>query len=176
MVWTALRLSLALAVAAVICSGSSAASANLATVCKKADHQDLCYSAAKHIFKTETITPAGATKASILVTLDSTKQAKNMATTMTVKVKSKDSMESANFNVCLQLYDDAIRNLQKSLENLSDGALSDLKINLSAVLTDYSTCDDAFAEVPGLASPLGKINSQLNMLTRNNLALASVLQ
>ncbi|KAG9449823.1 hypothetical protein H6P81_009788 [Aristolochia fimbriata] len=173
----ALRLSLALAVAAVLCSGASALFSNLAAVCKKADHADLCYSAAKHIYKAQPITPAGAAKASILVTLESTKQAKNMANALRAKSSKGNpaAMAKANFNVCQQLYDDAIRNLETSLKALDTRSHFDLMINLSAVLTDYSTCDDAFTEEPGLVSPLAKINSQLNMLTKNNLALADAL-
>lgn len=84
-------------------------------------------------------------------------------------------MLRANFKVCQEMYDDAIDNLNKSIVNLKARSLDDLKINLSAVITDYATCEDGFTENPGGRSPLAKVNRELHQLTSNTLALATKL-
>ncbi|KAK1297799.1 hypothetical protein QJS10_CPB14g00083 [Acorus calamus] len=81
----------------------------------------------------------------------------------------------ANLSVCLDNYDDALSNLRDSMKSLrSRGSHADLMNNLSAALTDFTTCDDAFAETPGMRSPLAHANAILGMSAKNNLALASI--
>lgn len=152
--------------------------------CKYTSYPSLCMSLARPLHRNHPPTAAAVARVSIQATIAKTMQAKGLAYYY-LGGNSSDPMGRANLKVCRQLYDDALDSLRQSMFNIktlrhsrsdSSATIATLKINLSAVITDYTTCDDGFTENPGEKSPLAKVNGMLNKLTSNNLALASKIR
>ncbi|XP_008446182.1 pectinesterase inhibitor-like [Cucumis melo] len=80
--------------------------------------------------------------------------------------------------VCKQNFDDAIDDLETSLAYMQKKDIASLKINLSAAMTDYSTCDDAVIESgeQKKASRVLNTDNLLEQLAANCLYLASLLK
>lgn len=189
--WRLTLTSLALLMAAILLSTSTTAHASTPLghfelhrpkkglpglrMCKHTRYPALCVSMAKSVGTGgRAPTLSSLTRASIRAGIARTRHAK-VLTSYGLNSKSSDAMLRANFKVCQEMYDDAIDNLNKSIVNLKTRSLDDLKINLSAVITDYVTCEDGFTENPGGRSPLAKVNGALHQLTSNTLALATKL-
>lgn len=155
-----------LALTTIFLSTQSEARGNVAGLCKRTDYPALC----KSVLKTQRRGGvAAATQSAIRATIYQTVQAKALAT------KLSRSGGKRIFQVCYEVYDDALSNLVTSMKNLKAKSRADLNINLSAALSDFVTCDDSFAEA-GVTSPLARVNRRLNQLASNCLALASLLK
>ncbi|XP_058080013.1 21 kDa protein-like [Magnolia sinica] len=144
----------------------------LAAVCTRTDYPALCMSLARSTTRNRPVTVAGVAKQAIMVTIVKTKQARALADKL-MAASARDPMQQANLKVCGEVYKDALSNLSKSTRNLKGRSIADLKINLSAALTDYMVCEDGFSQTPGAKSPLRSWNSLLSQFASNNLALAS---
>ncbi|XP_078446779.1 pectinesterase inhibitor-like [Wolffia australiana] len=82
----------------------------------------------------------------------------------------------AVLQTCTDSYDDAIDNLGSASKALAARDLGTLNSMLSAAMTDYSTCEDGFAETPGLISPMAGFDDVLARLSSNCLALSELLK
>ncbi|XP_077252688.1 pectinesterase inhibitor 6-like [Tasmannia lanceolata] len=158
----------------------SSPSVHIYKICRHARHLGLCMAVA-HPMKWAggrvhgPIGPEAICKSSIHATIQKVVQARALATKLT-QSHAQNTMSAANLNVCREVYTDALGNLMVSIKNMDNRASADLNINLSAVISDVSTCEDGFMETPGVGSPLTKINSVITKLASNNLDLASKLK
>ncbi|KAK1279422.1 hypothetical protein QJS04_geneDACA002775 [Acorus gramineus] len=145
------------------------------SLCRRTDYPSLCTSSAgPQLRRARSVAPTVLTASHIRATMVRTVLARSLATKL-VRSRNGSKIYKANINVCLDNYDDALSNLRDSMKSLrSRGSHADLMNNLSAALTDFTTCDDAFAETPGMRSPLAHANAILGMSAKNNLALASI--
>jgi len=80
-----------------------------------------------------------------------------------------------NYDICRENYDDAISDLQDSIRNLRKGDKATLTTNLSAVISYYSTCDDAFEEMDE-KSPLTRANMILEHMVDNALSIVPLMR
>ncbi|KGN51780.1 pectinesterase inhibitor 12 [Cucumis sativus] len=101
-------------------------------LCDEAAFPALCRSTVKGASD-----PTSALKITIEHLIFETKRAKDSS----LKIGSLKSL-----GVCKQNFDDAVDDLQSSLAYMQKKDIPSLKINLSAALTFYSTCDDAVVE------------------------------
>lgn len=133
-------------------------------ICSKADYGPLCRSVVKGASD-----PIAAMKTSIEHLMLETQRAKSTST----KLGKSQSMD-----VCKQNFDDAIYDLEKSLEYLKKNDKPGLKISLSAALTYYVTCDDAVAEggIMQMAEGLLSTDTMLRHMASNCLYLSTLLK
>jgi len=81
---------------------------------------------------------------------------------------------SENNDICKEMYDDVISDLEESIQNLKNGDKNTLNTNLSAAISYFSTCDDAFAEMDEV-SPLTRANTVLEHMVDNTLSLVPLM-
>ncbi|KAH7568200.1 hypothetical protein ACOSP7_009312 [Xanthoceras sorbifolium] len=139
-------------------AGNAAASATAVDLCKVSDFQDLCRSVTKGATD-----PTKATELSITALLSETTHVREVA---------KSLGKSQELDVCNEEIDDAIDKVNGALQFLKSHDISGLNNHLSAVLTDFVTCDDAYEET-GKKSPFAKIAKTAKEMASNCLALAS---
>ena len=141
----------------------SMTSAALSSLCSDADFPQLCEEITKGASD-----PKSATQMAIRALILRASNAKALA----VKLgSSATGLRKSNLDTCVEVYDDAVDNLQTSLANIQSGDKGALKSNLSAVLSDIVTCDDAFAESADDPQALGQTNKVMSKLGSNCLAL-----
>ncbi|PON36863.1 Pectinesterase inhibitor domain containing protein [Trema orientale] len=76
---------------------------------------------------------------------------------------------------CIDVYSDAIQNLQDSVPALNDKSYDTLQSLVSAAMTDSETCEDGFKEIKGSSSPLTEQNEYFSRLCSNFLAITTLL-
>ncbi|XP_042415336.1 pectinesterase inhibitor-like [Zingiber officinale] len=147
---------------------------SLADLCRRTDFPDLCLDAAKaygHAYPS----PPDAT-ALLSMHLD-------MAADQTRKVKAEaeellskgggSPREKGAIDVCNTLFGDAIDDMdtvRKAVKGRDAGTANSF---LSAIMTSYSTCDDAFSEIP-LHNPFSMQDDSLSEIISNALALLPI--
>lgn len=75
---------------------------------------------------------------------------------------------------CTENYEDALDNLDAAAKALDERDKGTLNIMLSALIDDYGTCEDGFAE-EGETSPMASYDDTLTKLASNCLALAELV-
>lgn len=91
-----------------------------------------------------------------------------------VSLPGTKARDASSLQDCDDNYDDVIDNLDEAADALSSRDKGTLKTMLSALVTDFSTCDDGFAEMAKV-SPLAVIDVMLTKLASNCLAIASLV-
>ncbi|XP_078444873.1 putative invertase inhibitor [Wolffia australiana] len=76
---------------------------------------------------------------------------------------------------CLTQYADALDELRETVMDAMNGTYDSVNAKVSAAMTDSESCEDGFAERPGLASPLAERNAYFSKLCSNALAVAQLL-
>ncbi|KFK38125.1 hypothetical protein AALP_AA3G073200 [Arabis alpina] len=76
---------------------------------------------------------------------------------------------------CQELYDDAVTNLEDAINAVKARDYPTVNTNLSAAMTDYSTCNDGFEET-GEPNPLVDVSDKLTKMVSNCLALSTLLK
>jgi pectinesterase inhibitor-like protein len=130
-------------------------------ICQKADFKPLCRTVVKGLTD-----PRVALRSAIHQLIIQSRRAIRLAD---LHGKSDQYMD-----VCKESFDDALTSLRTSLKNLKNHDRASLNINLSAALSDYVTCDDAFSE-SGMGNPLGKIDALMSRMASNCLYLSSLV-
>ncbi|KAI9169327.1 hypothetical protein LWI28_010765 [Acer negundo] len=155
-----MSLSLAfLAVAATVLLLAGNAAATAVDLCKQTDSfPKLCKSVIEG-----TTDPKKATELAIKALIVETER---------VKLAAKKLGKSEELDVCNEVIDDAIDNLNGALQFLKSNEERSLNDYLSAVLTDFVTCNDAYEEM-GKTSPFAKTTETAKNMASNCLALAS---
>ncbi|KDP26631.1 hypothetical protein JCGZ_17789 [Jatropha curcas] len=129
-------------------------------LCEATDYKPLCRATVKGITD-----PAKAIKKAIELVVLKTKHALLMARLLE---------QSDTNDICKESYDDAISDLEESIQSLEDNDEGTLNTNLSAAISYYTTCDDAYAEMDEQTS-LTKVNVILEHMVSNCLALVTLL-
>lgn len=129
-------------------------------LCQKADFKPLCRAVVKGLTD-----PRAALGSAIHQLIIQSRRAMRLA---------DKHGKSEYVDVCKESFDDAITSLGTSLKNLKKHDKASLDINLSAALSDYVTCDDAFSE-SGMGNPLGKIDARMRRMASNCLYLSSLV-
>lgn len=93
-----------------------------------------------------------------------------------VEEPSTPSETKENLEVCKENYSDAIDNLKDAEAAIPTGDVGRLNSVLSAVLSDFGTCEDGFADsAPGSTSPTARYYDPLRKLASNCLAISSLI-
>ncbi|XP_002527901.2 uncharacterized protein LOC8273479 [Ricinus communis] len=129
-------------------------------LCESADYKRLCRSTLHGIKK-----PSEAIEAGIRNVIHKTRHAIFL---------SREMGNSENNDICKEMYDDVISDLEESIQNLKNGDKNTLNTNLSAAISYFSTCDDAFAEMDEV-SPLTRANTVLEHMVDNTLSLVPLM-
>ncbi|EPS72175.1 hypothetical protein M569_02589, partial [Genlisea aurea] len=82
-----------------------------------------------------------------------------------------DSYTRECWTTCLDLYSDAVDAARLAAQNYNTKAYDEANVELSAALTDASTCEDGFGEKPGVVSPLTKRNGDAVQLSAMALSI-----
>lgn len=85
------------------------------------------------------------------------------------------SIIAGNLDVCQENYAEALDNLLSASNAIAARDVGTMNIMLSAALTDFSTCENGFGEMPGI-SPLKVYDDILIELASNCLAVAELMK
>ncbi|KAJ6972824.1 hypothetical protein D5086_026209 [Populus alba] len=100
------------------------------------------------------------------------------ATAVAAKL-NKDPSSSAvvkdSLDTCLESFDSGMSDLNDALIAISSHDIGKLSTMLSATITYPDTCEEAFAEQPGLHSPMKEMDRKLTTLASINLAISASL-
>lgn len=129
-------------------------------LCKETDYQQLCRAAVKGITN-----PEMATEAAISAVI---------AETVSAKEVTKRLGTSRELDTCHDSLGYAIVSLRTAQKNVKEHDRVSLDKNLGAAVSDFASCDDAFAEI-GRPSPLANNTRTLRHMTSNCMALATWL-
>ncbi|OMO80159.1 Pectinesterase inhibitor [Corchorus olitorius] len=133
-------------------------------LCRDSDYPMLCSKVLKGAeFLTD---PKLATGIYIKALIDETNKAKLRAAAFGQDVKVK---------ACVSRYEDAIDSLLKSLNNLKQNDAGSLMSNLSAVVSNYGSCADEFADAHQ-RSPFAATTKYNSRMASNCLALAGQIK
>ncbi|KAF5726733.1 hypothetical protein HS088_TW22G00415 [Tripterygium wilfordii] len=135
--------------------------ASTVDLCADADYKALCKAALRGITN-----PTAGTQVTIKALISETHRGIMNAK----RFPGKDNIAK----VCKESYEDALDNLNKSLNNVREQDKGSLNINLSAAYADFVSCDDAYSE-RGRVSPYARLNRHLERMASNSLAVATVL-
>lgn len=92
-----------------------------------------------------------------------------------IKDPSTSTIASTCLQQCQETYNDALDNLQNAVSAIAARDKGTLNSMLSAVITDYETCEDGFAELPISSSPMAVADELLSKLASNCLAIATLI-
>ncbi|KAG6726299.1 hypothetical protein I3843_02G062400 [Carya illinoinensis] len=88
-------------------------------------------------------------------------------------LKTKPGINSAAVSDCMEMYNDVLDNIESAVDALSARDTGTFNSMLSAILTDYGTCEDGFA---GQRTPLSEVDDKGTKLASNCLAIASLIK
>ncbi|CAH8259616.1 unnamed protein product [Arabidopsis lyrata] len=138
-------------------------SPEIKTICGKTDNPLLCESSVSPLL-TPQLKPdtSSVLILAIKASINATKAA--MAT-----------VEKAGASDCQELYDDAVVNLEDAVNAVKSRDIATVNTNLSAAMTDYSTCNDGFEEA-GEPNPLADVADKLTKMVSNCLAISTLIK
>ncbi|KAJ8491474.1 hypothetical protein OPV22_013195 [Ensete ventricosum] len=146
----------------------------VASICSHTDYSFLCiYASVTYGQSYAVIDAASLLAMHIKMTTDHTQTAKVIASTFAANPTTTPQVKQA-LGVCLKQYDDAFDDLAKGTAAVAGHDAGTANSMLSAVISYYSTCDDAFAEIYA-ANPLAKQDDFLMKMVSNALALAQLI-
>ncbi|ERN02102.1 pectinesterase 3 [Amborella trichopoda] len=150
---------------------------SIGSICKHTDYPDVCLRSILPYLEANgglPLDPATAFHAEVIACQTEAKVAKSIAAKMAADpTTSSDTVEC--LQICIENYDDALDNIDKAVAALAKKDLGTVNTMLSAALTDFSTCDDAFGELPATDSPMASYDDKLNKLSSNLLAIVQDL-
>ncbi|XP_009386609.2 pectinesterase inhibitor 12-like [Musa acuminata AAA Group] len=147
---------------------------DIASICSHTDYVSLCINAAHtygHAYAV--IDAASLFGMHIHMASDRTKTVKDLASHLAAKPSSSKSVKQA-LVICIKMYDDALDDLVKGSDAIKARDEGTANSMLSGVISYYSTCDDAFTEIPA-PNPLCKQDGTLMHIVSNALALAHLI-
>ncbi|KAF8401323.1 hypothetical protein HHK36_012257 [Tetracentron sinense] len=142
-------------------------------ICDATDNPALCISAVvPHL--TGKVDPLAVLEMMIKACINKAQFAMALATRI-AKSPTTPSAIASYLDACKDSYSDAMDNLQSATDAISTRDTGTMNSMLSAALTDFGTCEDGFAETPGVNSPMAEWDDMLSKLASNCLAIVSLL-
>ncbi|ESQ49370.1 hypothetical protein EUTSA_v10022426mg [Eutrema salsugineum] len=138
-------------------------SPEIKTICGKTDFPPLCESAITPLLTAQLKPDASSV---LVLAIQASINATKAATTTVEKVAAAD---------CQELYDDAVTNLEDAVNAVKSRDIATVNTNLSAAMTDYTTCNDGFEE-SGEPNPLADVADQLTKMVSNCLAISTLIK
>lgn len=138
-------------------------SPEIKTICGKTDFPPLCESSVSPLL-TAQLKPD--TSSVLILTIQASINATKAAMAIVDKVAASD---------CQELYDDAVANLEDAVNAVKSRDIATVNTNLSAAMTDYSTCNDGFEEA-GEPNPLADVGDKLTKMVSNCLAISTLIK
>ncbi|KAH0465099.1 hypothetical protein IEQ34_005202 [Dendrobium chrysotoxum] len=141
--------------------------------CNHTDFSDLCL---KSLINSSTVlkSPTNSTvlaalmKAVDVKTHDARSFAQNLSADPHFDAKTRELLHD-----CIDVYDDALDNLEAAKEAISVGDIGTRDSMLSAMISNFGTCEDGFAEF-SIKSPLEDWSETLQSMTDNCLAIINM--
>ncbi|EXC13611.1 Putative invertase inhibitor [Morus notabilis] len=147
----------------------------VSSTCKKTLYVQLCISSLRSDPRSGSSDLKGL--AAIALNLSIAKGVDNLSYIKNLKSEFASNGSQMTFSYlsdCLDVYSDAIQNLQDSVQALNDKSYDTLRSLVSAAMTDSETCEDGFKEVKGFRSPLTEQNKYFSRLCSNFLAITTL--
>ncbi|AEE74435.1 Plant invertase/pectin methylesterase inhibitor superfamily protein [Arabidopsis thaliana] len=138
-------------------------SPEIKTICGKTDNPPLCESSVSPLL-TPQLKPN--TSSVLILAIQASITATKAAMAIVEKVDASD---------CQELYDDAVVNLEDAVNAVKSSDIATVNTNLSAAMTDYSTCNDGFEE-SGEPNPLAYVADKLTKMVSNCLAISTLIK
>lgn len=147
---------------------------SLASLCARTDYPTLCLQVASTYGHAYPSPPDAVALLSMHLDMAThhTLAAAEAAAQLLPKAK-KCAREEGAIRVCKSQFGDAVSDMKTVRDAVRDRDAGTTNSYLSGVITYYSTCDDAFSEIP-LANPLAKEDHFLTEIVSNALALVPV--
>ncbi|XVE82260.1 hypothetical protein DITRI_Ditri15bG0134000 [Diplodiscus trichospermus] len=150
---------------------------NIKSLCDKTDQPSLCMSSISPFYNGKS--DVGSVVWMLMrAGTEQTKRAIRIATKMANDAKN-DPKKVSSLNDCKEVYDDALDNLQKSMDAITPKDVGTINTMMSAAISDYASCDDGFSGQPDPnakgVSPMGKINENLMNIAAIILSLANMI-
>ncbi|RRT66880.1 hypothetical protein B296_00001091 [Ensete ventricosum] len=154
--------------------GPSKHDGDIVSICSHTDYVSLCFNAA-HTYghACAVIDAASLLDMHIHMARDHTQTVKNLASHLAANPSTSRSVKQA-LGICIKLYGDALDDLVKGSDAVKARDEGTANSMLSGVISYYSTCDDAFAEIPA-SNPLSKQDGTLMNIVSNALAIAHLI-
>ncbi|XP_065856951.1 pectinesterase inhibitor 10-like [Euphorbia lathyris] len=144
--------------------------------CKASTYPDLCYSSLSPFGGQVQQDPGKLAGVAVSFCLSKVQVVK--AYISSLSRKTTEPKLSASLKQCLENFDDAVDNIQKSVNRLkngkSSGVIGDVQTWMSAALTDEDTCVDGFKNVPNGPVKKDVINRTAEVEKFNSIALAMI--
>ncbi|KAG7630312.1 Pectinesterase inhibitor domain [Arabidopsis suecica] len=138
-------------------------SPEIKTICGKTDNPPLCESSVSPL-----LTPQLKPDTSSVLILA-------IQASLTATKAAMATVEKAGASDCQELYDDAVVNLEDAVNAVKSRDIATVNTNLSAAMTDYSTCNDGFEEA-GEPNPLADVADKLTKMVSNCLAISTLIK
>ncbi|XP_010464252.1 PREDICTED: putative uncharacterized protein DDB_G0290521 [Camelina sativa] len=139
-------------------------SPEIKTICGKTDFPPLCESSVSPLLTVSQLKPD--VSSVLVLAIQASINATKAAMAIVEKVAADD---------CKELYDDALANLEDATNAVKTRDIATVNTNLSAAMTDYSTCNDGFEEA-GEPNPLADVSGKLTKMVSNCLAISTLIK
>ena len=150
------------------------ANTNVKKTCEFTDNPGLCFSSLTPFLKAEKTEEKTDTYSLLEMQVKATEKATQIAIALAVKI-GKEEGDKGAVKDCKEMYDDALDNLQKAVEALLTKDIGTVNTMLSAVISDFHTCDEGYKE-GGNSSPLAEYGNKLSELVSNCLATVALIK
>ncbi|RWW22447.1 hypothetical protein GW17_00013352 [Ensete ventricosum] len=146
----------------------------VSALCSKTDYPDLCRSSIQSF-----PLPVGPIDASVMLKLHMKAcrvraQIAQSQVSALVNHPGASSKLASSLQVCSDMYDDVFDSLDTAADAMASHDKGTLDSMLSGLISDFSTCEDAFAE-DSITSPMAAVDDLLTKLASNCLAFSSLL-
>ncbi|KAG6524757.1 pectinesterase inhibitor 12-like [Zingiber officinale] len=150
--------------------------AAVASLCQKTDYPDLCLSSAQQFLSASAGWQVDAVtflKVQMAACRARVEAAKGEVAAL-LKQPGTTARVASTLQVCADSYDDAFDNLDAAGNAVAARDKDTINIMLSALVDDFATCEDGFAEMQD-TSPLAAVDDALSKLGSNCLAIADLI-
>lgn len=146
----------------------------VSALCSKTDYPDVCRSTI------QSFPPSvGLVDAAVMLKLhmkacrEKAQIAQSQVSTL-VSHPGASSKLASSLQVCSDMYDDVLDSLDTAADAMASHDKGTLDSMLSGLISDFSTCEDAFTE-DSITSPMATVDDLLTKLASNCLAFSSLL-
>lgn len=169
-----LPLLLLLLLAFSYCAGALRSHLGVTALCARTDYPAVCLDAAKEFGSNYPPSPDAEELLSMHLDMAAKHTRAVKAAVEELLRRAADGREQGALKVCASQFGDALDDMGKARDAILVKDAGTANSMLSAVITYYSTCDDAFTEIPR-ANPVAKEDGALAKMISNALALGQLV-